>query len=102
VCGGETEVTLPLAAAAMGIPAVGFSTSGMTELLGRHGILCHGNPNPSAAGDVLRKIAAESRSPALYDADQRRRHLDVGGCVDTVLQILADVRLMEPDETRSG
>ena len=29
------------------------------------------------------------------------RQLDVGGCVDTILQLLADVRLMEPDEIRT-
>jgi len=101
VCAGETDVTLPLAAAAMGIPLVGFSTGGMTELLGRYGILCHGDPNASVAGDVLRKIAAEAPSSAVHDEDQRRRQLDVGGCVDTILQLLADVRLTEPDEIRT-
>ena len=102
VCGGETGVTLPLAAAAMGIPVVGFSTAGMAALLGRYGILCHGDPAPSLVRDVLGKLAAESPSPAMQDTDARWRQLDVGGAVDSVLQVLADVRLMEPDATGTG
>jgi hypothetical protein len=99
VCDGETGMTLPLAAAAMGIPVVGFSKAGMTELLGRYGILCHGDLDPFLARDVLGKLAAEPPSPVIQDTGERQRQLDVGGAVDSVLQVLADVRLMESDET---
>jgi hypothetical protein len=101
VCGGETATTLPLAVAAMGIPVVGFSTTGMTELLGRYGILCHGDPDLSVARDVLRKLVAETPSLPAHDPDRTRSTLDIGGCVDKVLQILADIRLMESDEART-
>ncbi len=94
----ENDLTLPLAAAASGIPVIGFTTGGGNELLGRHGILCHGEPGMSAVCDILRKLAAAAPPVVAGDAGWRRRQLDIEGSIDTVLQIVADVRLMEPGD----
>ena len=102
ICGRDRETTLPLAAAALGKPVIGFSTAGATELLGRYGILCCGSANPTVVCDIVKKIAAEQPSAFMPDAGWLRRQLDIEGCVDTILQIMAGVRLMEPIENRAA
>jgi hypothetical protein len=95
ICGRATNAPTALAASALGIPVVGFKGSGATELLGHYGILCHGDPNPPLACEILDRIAAEAEAPAVHDPAAIKRYMDIGGCVGTVLQVLADARLME-------
>jgi hypothetical protein len=52
----------------------------------------------SVVCDILRKLAAAAPPVVAGDAGWRRRQLDIEGSIDTVLQIVADVRLMEPGD----
>lgn len=94
ICGHERDAIVPLVASALGIPVVGFSTGGAAEFLGHHGILCHGSPSLTTLSKILKKIAAEPAAP-LDGAEGRRQQLDISGCANTIMQILAEVRLME-------
>jgi glycosyltransferase involved in cell wall biosynthesis len=95
MCGPDGNPLMPTAAAAMGKPVIGFPTAGATELLGHYGILCHGNPDPAPVSDIIRKIAAQTPLAPVHTNDWLGRQLDVDGCVNTILQTMADVRLME-------
>jgi hypothetical protein len=95
LCGRQRDAMLPLAASAIGIPVIGFTGSGVTELLAHYGILCHGDPDPAVISKFLNRIAAEAGSRATGGLVANNRDLDIGGCVETVLQMVADIRLTE-------
>jgi len=97
VCSRESDPAVPVAASALGVSPVGFSSGAATEFLGRYGVLCHGKPDASHLSALLSKIAGNGAAAAVSGAERRRRQMDIEGCVDTVMRIMVDVRLTEPD-----